>query len=192
MLGAWFGGLKTGLPSLFVAVASIGLATTWLKVDHIVAGLAVIILAVGGLLAYLIGARALAGDRPRPKAALFWFECAIVTPIAISAAAAATLILIGIEYVPSHSWSGQTTRLVAAGTAALTTYLTVGLIRGAEQPDKNWIGEIVKKRFAHAFTSHFDQGSDAREAAFSEVKYAGWGRKVRWERARAIEAALSE
>jgi hypothetical protein len=190
MLGAWFGGLKTGLPSLFVAVTSIGLATMWLKIDHLAAALVVIVLAMGGLLAYLMGTRALAGSRPRPKAALFWFECATATPIAVGAAAAAVLILLGIEYVPARSWSGETKRLVAAGTAALTTYLTVGLIRGAEQADKDWIGDIVKKRFASAFTNCFAQGSDAREAVFSEVKYTGWGRKVRWERARAIEAAL--
>jgi hypothetical protein len=193
MFGAWFGGLKTSLPSLLVAAAAIGLTITWLKVDHIATLLVVIGLAACGILAYFLGTRALAGDRPRPTAALVWFECAAIAPVAIGAAAAAALILVGIEYAPARSWSVQTTKLVAAGTAALTTYLTVGLIRGAEQADKNFIGTVVKQRFQAAFANRFadtDENRDARDAVFSEVNYVGWSRPVRRRRARAIEAAL--
>lgn len=183
-------GLKTNLWAFAIAAAAIGFAVMWLNVNKIAAaGIAVAAAGLGGI-AYWRGMCALSGDRPRPKRALNWLECAALLPAALGSAAGAIVILIAIKYAPAKSWSEQTTRLVAAGTAAVTTYLTTALVKGAEQADKSWIGAVVKKAFQEAFPNRFDTNSDAAKAVFSEVAYTGWGRRMRRKRVKVIERAL--
>lgn len=190
MLRAWFTGVISGLPAFAVAAASVGLAVVWLKWSELAAVLAVLAGVACGGFAYWRGTSALSAQRPRPVAANSWLSATILVPGAVGTAAATALILLAVKYAPKTSWSAETKGLIAAGTAAVATYLTTAFVTGVNQADAG-IGATVKRAFQKAFKGHFTAGSEARDAVFSEVRFSGWSRDTRRARASAIERELA-
>lgn len=189
MLRVWFGGVRSGLPALAVAAASVGLAVLWLQASKLAAGGVVVAgVAIGGV-ALQMGQRALSGTRPRPLRSVSWLTWSALIPASAGAAVACAIILVGIE-VPKDTWSAQTKGLVAAATGAATTYMVAAFVKGAEDADAGWVGAAVRRAFQKTFTGRFAEGTEARDAVSSEFRFRGWGREARRERAHAIEQEL--
>jgi hypothetical protein len=191
MLKTWFGEVRTGAAALLVAAAAIGLAILWLEVAELAAVAAVVVAALIGGGAAWVGERALAGERPRPLRALTWLTCSVLVPLSVGAAAAAVIIVLGIE-LPGDRVSDQTRALITSATGAVGTYLGTAFIRGAEDADAGWIGGVVKQAFQTTFRGRFEENTPARNAVFSDVAFQGWDRVTRRKRAQAIEDALAK
>jgi hypothetical protein len=190
MLGGVADNLRKGLPAFIVAAGAIGLALVWLDVDEIIAIAAVLGGIIVGTIAYLGGRVSLYGQHPHPLSALKWFWWSMLLLGSLAAAAGAALILLGIEWAPQDDWSQQKKGVLAAVTAAVTTYLTAALIKGADEADDGWVGAITKAEFRRAFKDKFETSTEAEQAVYSESRFSGWGRSARKERAEAIERAL--
>jgi len=183
-------GVRPSLTSFVVAVLAVGLAWLWLKISVVASLVFVVAGAALGFGAFGAGRRLLRSERPKPERAVSYLDWTVMAPGAVAAAVGAVLIVVAIDIAPGDHASSETKALLGAIGAAVSTYLTTVFIKGAEEADTGWVGELVKDELRSAFNGHFPEGSEPQQAVFSDVRYGGWGRQARRERARVIERSL--
>ncbi|HEY7118040.1 MAG TPA: hypothetical protein VH475_15740 [Tepidisphaeraceae bacterium] len=188
MTALLFKNVRSTLPSLLVAALAVALAWGGIKIGYGWAAAAAAVVLLLGIAFLAVGDRQLRGNNVTGGVA--WLERAILVPGAVAAAVGATLIIIGIQLAPPEDASAETKALLGAVGTAISTYFTTVFIKGADDADEGWSGSLVKGRLQRQFRGRFPEGSEARDAVFSDERYSGWGRDGRKKRAEVIQAAL--
>jgi hypothetical protein len=184
--------VRESLPSL--AVTLLGVALAWLGITvepWIVPALVLLVVCVG-YGADRHGKRLLPHA---PEAAVRWMQWWVLVPGVLGAAGQALVIALGILVEVFKSASVEMRQLQTATLAALSTFVIVTFVRGAEEADEEWVGKRVREAFERADAQHwrFPAGSDGANAVYSNdwKDLHGWGREARRGRAREVAKALA-
>jgi hypothetical protein len=139
--------LSGAFGAFLIALAGIGLAIIFFYQGFWCATVVVVPVALLGWLCDLI-ARRLVLYR-FPVAAVCMMELWVLFPAAIVAAAAAAVIVINVNLKPEQgsTLSLEEKEIYSALVTALTAFLTVGLLKSAEDIDENWIAPHVRAAF---------------------------------------------
>lgn len=185
--------LKESLSALAVTLLGIGLAWLGITVGWWPVSLAVLVPAGLGMGSSWLGERRLA---TAPERAVRWMEWWVLVPGAAAALAQCLVIILGMRLELDDGASVQVRQLWAATIGAVSTFLLVTFVRGAEEADETWVGKRVQRAFFRAAERswRFPKGSTGEMAIYSQGWQGlhGWGRQARRRRAREVANALSQ
>jgi hypothetical protein len=188
------------LRGLLVALLGTILAWQWFGGDQLLVGAVLVVLLAAALVGRLIGDRALPAKPERAVVLLetWWF----LSYTALAAGAACMVIVATVEFAAPKDAPAETTELLGALAAGITTFLTAAFISRENMDDA--IGEFVRSRF-HAHykqlkpgatqeprVHYFEPESDGLRLVYSEHfrTVSGWTRSARRTRAEKIADLL--
>ncbi len=188
------------LRALVVAMVGVVLALWWFRGDWTLDVALLAVTALVGIAAEWIGDRLLPGH---PVGAVYVMEWWVLVPMAVAAAASATLIVVAVELTIPESVKDpvvkETTGAVAAG---LSTFLTAAFVSSIGDRDKSAVGDRIKDRLRSHYARQpspdksrvrkIDAGGTIEQLLHSDFYggLSGWDRETRIARAKRIAEAL--
>ena len=193
-----FAPFTTPLRTLLFAAGGAGLAWVWYDVSEWFAAFIALLVWLLVLVSQGVADSMVA---TQPLAALQLFELRILGIAAVSAALAASVIIVTVELAAPDTAGAATKELIAAVTAAVTAFMT-GISVSAEDADGS-IGDFVKAKFQDRFVAasttekRSDQvalpdGSRALKAIYTTYEYGwnDWSKATRKARITALAEGL--